>query len=110
METKEDVITTLASNLGASVPVRTTDNQGYNESFSVARIEDVLDTVETSEFIGCSNASDDNIDLDVWTQEYVDEKNIEALREDLDAGRLYKVSFYSEEEGCEGYMDILIWQ
>lgn len=110
METKEDVIAALAFNLGASVPIRTTNSQGYNESFNVARIEDLLDSIKVSEFIGCSKASDDKVDIDVWTQEFVDNKNIEALREDLNAGRLFIAKFRSEEEGFEGYMEILIWE
>lgn len=111
MKTKEEVISILESDLLASTAVRTADVNGANENFGVCEISALLDedaewlTIHNYVYDGCEQATPDNVDLDVWAQEF-DADNVASLRETMEQGDLYVAKFSSEEHGA---MDILIW-
>lgn len=111
MKTKEEVISILESDLLASTAVRTADVNGANENFGVCEISALLDedaewlTIHNYEYDGCAQATPDNVDIDVWAQEF-DSDNVAALRETMESGNLYIAKFSSDEYGI---MEILIW-
>ncbi len=111
MKTKEEIISMLESDTLASTAVRTTDTNGANESYVACEISTLIDeeadwlTIYNYEYDGCDLATSDNVDLDVWAQEFSAD-NVEALRKTMESGDLYIAKFRSDEYGI---MDILIW-
>ena len=111
MKTKEQILSMLESDLNASTAVRTADANGANENYGVCAISALLDedadwpTIHNYECDGCEQATPENVDLDVWAQQF-DADNVAALRETMEQGELYVAKFRSEENG---EMDILIW-
>lgn len=111
MKTKEEIISMLESDLNASTAVRTTDANGVNENYGVCEISSLIDedaarlTIHNYEYDGCELATPENVDLDVWAQEF-DADNVAALREIMKSGNLYVAKFSSDECGA---MEILIW-
>lgn len=111
MKTKDEVISMLESDLNASTAVRTADANGANENYGVCEISSLIDedadwlTIHNYDYDGCEPATPENIDLDVWAQEF-DADNVAALRETMEFGNLYVAKFSSGEYGI---MEILIW-
>lgn len=111
MKTKEEVISTLESDLNASTAIRTIDANGANENYGVCEISALIDedadclTIHNYEYDGCELATPDNVDLNVWAQEF-DSDNVAALRETMESGNLYVAKFSSDQNGV---MEILIW-
>lgn len=111
MKTKDEVISMLESDLNASTAIHTTDANGGNENYGVCEISSLIDedadwlTIHNYEYDGCEKATPDNVDIDVWAQEF-DADNVAALRETMESGNLYIAKFSSDEHGT---MEILIW-
>lgn len=111
MKTKEEIISMLESDLNASIAIRTTDANEANENYGVCEISSLIDedadwlTIHNYEYNGCEKATPDNVDIDVWAQEF-DADNVAALRETMESGNLYVAKFSSGEYGI---MEILIW-
>lgn len=111
MKTKEEIISMLEREFSSWTAVHTTDANGANENYGVCEISALLDedadwlTIHNYEYDGCELATPDNVDIDVWAQEF-DADNIAALRETMESGNLYIAKFSSDEHGT---MEILIW-
>lgn len=98
----------LESECGSSVAVRSTDQQGYNESYGSAEIDAILNLIDDCgyEFTGVVPVTADDIDIDVWAQDFNDEIK-DNLSNDLNSGNLYVARFSSDE--C-GEMELLVWK
>ncbi len=111
MKTKEEIISMLEREFNSWAAVRTTDANGGNENYGVCEISSLIDedadwlTIHNYDYDGCEPATPENIDLDVWAQEF-DADNVAALRETMESGNLYVAKFSSGEYGI---MEILIW-
>lgn len=111
MKTKEEIISMLEREFGSWTAVRTADANGANENYGVCEISSLIDedadrlTIHNYVYDGCELATPDNVDIDVWVQEF-DADNIAALRETMESGNLYVAKFSS---GQYGVMEILIW-
>lgn len=111
MKTKEEIISMLESDLNASTAIRTADANGANENYGVCEISSLINedadwlTIHNYEYDCCELATPDNVDIDVWAQEF-DADNIAALRETMGSGNLYVAKFSSDKYGV---MEILIW-
>ena len=112
---KEKIIDVLETmGFGTFTPVRTTDNNGMNENYGCMPVDAFFDE-ESQEylldgnwaFVEIQDASTEDVDMEVWAQEFVSEESIGALKDSLQNNQIRIASFRSEKYGS---MDIMLWE
>lgn len=103
--TKEEVLQILECMSGCDTPAYSCDCQGYNESYNDYHVDDFFNEDYSEylpgddwELVGFEKASPEDIDMDVWAQEFPKE-DIEMFKEILNAGRLSVATFHNDSVG-----------
>lgn len=114
MKTKDEVLKMLKSMAGCYTAVFCKDEKGNNAMYTACNVDYffILDYEECliedenwvlNEF---KNLNSGDINIDEWAQD-LSREEIEALKNTMDAGKLFIASFQNNKVG---YMDIIIWE
>lgn len=112
---KEEILDVLkVMGFGTFTPVRTTDNNGFNENYSCMPVDSFFDEEsqecllgEDWSFVEIQDANTENVDMNVWAQEFDSEESIGSLKDSLQNNQIKIASFRSEKYGN---MDIMLWE
>ena len=117
---KEEVIEIIRKNMsGCYTCCYSCDEQGFNGTYSSAYVDDLFEEEiladshnpwclldEEWELRNFEPVTNEDIDIEVWAQEF-DNETIENLRKAIDDGGFYIATFHNEEWGTQR---ILVWQ
>lgn len=111
---KESVLNWLESYMGGcTTPAYITDAQGINGAYCACYTEEFFNgdkynylSGEDWQFKGTERADTEEVDLDIWCQEFDNKEAVDALRETMGNGNLYIAHF--EKENGEEMEDILL--
>ena len=117
---KEEVIEIIRKNMsGCYTCCYSCDEQGFNGAYSSAYVDDLFEEEilvdshnpwcildEEWELRNFEPVTNEDIDIEVWAQEF-DDETIENLRKAIDDGGFYIATFHNEEWGTQR---ILVWQ
>lgn len=102
---KEEVLCLLEAMSGCDTPAYICDNQGNNESYNDFLVDDFFNEDYANylpgqdwNFLGMEKADPDNVDMDIWAQEFPKE-DIEMFKNMLNDGRLYIATFHNDNHG-----------
>lgn len=114
MKTKDEVLEILKSMAGCYTAVLIKDEKGNNSMYVACNVDyffhsdydECLDKNEDWVLNEFKNINSGDINIDEWAQE-LSREEIEALKNTMDAGKLFIASFQNNKVG---YMDIIIWE